>query len=403
MSYKKSRHLENVKYEIRGRVATRAKQLRMQGVNILELNLGNPGLFNFQTPDTMNMALIRNLDKATGYSDAKGIFSAREAVVMETQSQGIKGLDVDDVFMGNGVSELIMMAVEALLNPGDEVLIPSPDYPLWTAAVRLTGGNAVYYNCDAVNEWQPDIEHLQSQISPNTKAITLINPNNPTGAVYSKEALLEIIEIARKNQLIIFSDEIYSKILYDGNVFHPLSTLADDVLVLTFNGLSKNYRACGYRVGWMYITGPLDNAADYIDGLTLLANMRLCANVPGQWTTQTALGGYQSIYDLTSGDGRLNKQKKLTIERLSALEGISCVAPKGALYAFPEADFSMYNFDSDEELVLKFLEEKHVLLVQGSGFNYYRSPAFRVVFLPHSDTLNNAFDRLQDFLKSHKR
>lgn len=402
MDYRKAQHLKNVKYEIRGKVADKAAKLKLTGINILQLNVGNPGAFGFQVPDTMNMAIIRNLDKSAAYSESKGIFSAREAIVVDSQTQGIKGLDIDNVFLGNGVSELIMMTMEALLNPGDEMLIPSPDYPLWTAAVCVTNGVPKHYNCDAANGWQPDVEHLESLITKKSRGIVVINPNNPTGAVYSKETLKKIAAIARKYNLIVFSDEIYSKVLFDDNVHTPMATIAEDIIVVTFNGLSKNYRACGFRAGWLYLTGPVHQARDYIDGITQLASMRLCSNVPSQWAIQTALGGYQSILQLTGEGGRLKKQRDLTVKRLNAIEGITCVNPKASLYAFPEIDLEMYNFKSDEEFILKFLEEKHVLFVQGSGFNYERSNAFRVVFLPYIDTLNDAFDRLEEFLHSHK-
>lgn len=403
MKHNKADHLKNVRYEIRGKVADKAAKLKLMGINILELNIGNPGAFGFQVPDTMNMAILRNLDKSAAYSNSKGIFSAREAIVVDTQTQGVKGLDIENVFLGNGVSELIMMSMEALLNPGDEMLIPSPDYPLWTAAVCVTNGVPKHYHCDAENDWQPDLDHMESQITSKTRGIVVINPNNPTGAIYSRETLKKIVDIARKHNLIIFSDEIYSKVLFDGNQHIPMATIADDVLVVTFNGLSKNYRACGFRAGWLYFTGPVDQASDYIDGLTQLSSMRLCSNVTGQWAIQTALGGYQSIFDLCGQGGRLRKQRDLTVECLSKIEGITCVKPKASLYAFPEIDLSMYKFETDEEFIFKFLEEKHVLFVQGSGFNYDRSHAFRVVFLPHLETLESAFDRLQEFLKANKR
>ena len=403
MKYNKASHLENVRYEIRGKVAAKASQLKLKGINILELNIGNPGAFGFQVPDTMNMAIIRNLDKAAAYSDSKGIFAAREAIVIDTQNQGIKDVDIERVFIGNGVSELIMMTMEGLLNPGDEMLIPSPDYPLWTAAVTIANGKAVHYNCEAENNWQPNLEHLESQISDKTRGIVVINPNNPTGAVYSKETLEKILLIAKKHNLIIFSDEIYSKVLFDEVKHIPMATLTKDVLIVTFNGLSKNYRACGFRAGWLYVTGPVEDAAGYLDGLTQLVSMRLCSNVPGQWAIQTALGGYQSIFDLCANDGRLKKQRDLTLQRLNAIEGIRCIVPQASLYAFAEIDLDLYNFSSDEDFVLKFLEEKHVLFVHGSGFNYDRSAAFRVVFLPHLETLSDAFDRLEDFLKKNRR
>ncbi|NQZ58492.1 MAG: pyridoxal phosphate-dependent aminotransferase [Lentisphaeraceae bacterium] len=402
MKYKKAEHLNNAKYEIRGKVADRAALLKLRGINILELNIGNPGIFGFQVPDTMNMAIIRNLDNAAAYSDSKGIFAAREAIVIETQNLGLKGVDIDHVFIGNGVSELIMMSMETLLNPGEEMLIPSPDYPLWTAAVNIANGKAVHYNCDADNDWQPDIEHMESLITDKTRGLVVINPNNPTGAVYSEETLLKIVDIARRHNLIIFADEIYSKILYDDIQHIPMANLSNDVLTVTFNGLSKAYRACGFRAGWLYLSGPVNLAEDYIDGLTQLVSMRLCSNVPAQWAIQTALGGHQSIYQLTADSGRLKIQRDLTVKRLQAIEGITCVQPKAALYAFPEIDLSLFSFKNDEDMILQFLEEKHVLLVQGSGFNYERSNTFRVVFLPYEETLNEAFDRLETFLDSHR-
>ncbi len=403
MAISKSKHLEHVKYEIRGRIAQRSAELKAQGANVLELNIGNPGTFGFQVPDAMNLALIRNLDKAAPYCNSKGITPAREAIVAEAATYGLKGLDAEHVFIGNGVSELIVMSMEGLLNSGDEVLVPSPDYPLWTAAVRIAEGKAVHYPCVAENGWQPDLAEMERQISAKTRAIVVINPNNPTGAVYPKETLLAILALARRHGLIVYSDEIYSKITYDGAVHVPLATLADDVLIMTYNGISKNYRACGFRSGWMYLTGPVAEAKDYLDGLTLLASMRLCANVPAQWTIPTALCGYQSIFSLTADGGRLAEQRALTVRRLNAIPGVKCVAPQGALYAFPEIDLEMYAFKDAEDFCYRLLEEKHVLLVHGTGFNYSRSAAFRVVFLPWSETLGNAFDRLEDFLKVHKR
>lgn len=403
MTYSKAQHLNTVRYEIRGKIAKKSYELRMQGANILELNIGNPGIFGFQVPDTMNMAIIRNMDQAAAYSDSQGIFSAREAIVLDTQNQGIKGVDVEQVFIGNGVSELIMMSMEALLNPGDEILIPSPDYPLWTAAVTIANGKACHYNCDAENNWQPNLEHMESLITEKTKGLVIINPNNPTGVIYSRETLEGIAALAKKYNLIIFSDEIYNRVLFDGNQHIPMATITEDVLVVSYNGLSKNYRACGFRSGWMVLTGLVDGAQSYIEGLSLIASMRLCSNVPGQLAIQTALGGYQSIFDLCSDNGRLCKQRDLAYERLIAIEGITCQKSQASMYLFPEIDLDLYNFDSSEEFIYRFLEEKHVLFVHGEGFNYERSNAFRVVFLPHVEVLDEAFDRLEEFLKKNKR
>ena len=400
---KKSEHLSSVRYDIRGPIAQASQKLKLEGINVTELNIGNPGLFGFKVPDTMKMALIRNLEKSAAYCHSNGIFAAREAIVVDSQNQGVHGLDIDRVFLGNGVSELILMAMEALLNQGDEVLVPSPDYPLWSAAVKISGGTPVYYNCDSDNDWMPNLEHMESQITEHTRAIVVINPNNPTGAVYTKEMLEGIIDIARRHDLIIYADEIYSKVLYDDAQHIPMATLAEDILIVSFNGLSKSYRACGFRCGWLYLTGAVDKADSYIEGLNLLASMRLCSNVPAQWAVQTALGGYQSIFDLCSGDGRLNRQRGIAYERLNAIPGIDVVNAKGALYLFPEIDLKVYDFKSCEDFVIRFLEEEHVLLVHGSGFNYTRATAFRVVFLPYEEDLQRAFDALERFLKRYLR
>jgi alanine-synthesizing transaminase len=400
---KKSEHLSSVRYDIRGPIAQASQKLKLEGINVTELNIGNPGLFGFKVPDTMNMALIRNLEKSAAYCHSNGIFSAREAIVVDSQNQGVHGLDIDRVFLGNGVSELILMAMEALLNQGDEVLVPSPDYPLWSAAVKISGGTPAYYNCDSDNDWMPNLEHMESQITANTRAIVVINPNNPTGAVYTKETLEGIIDIARRHDLIVYADEIYSKVLYDDAQHIPMATLAEDILIVSFNGLSKSYRACGFRCGWLYLTGAVEKAESYIEGLNLLASMRLCSNVPAQWAVQTALGGYQSIFDLCSGEGRLNRQREISYQRLSAIPGIDVVNAKGALYLFPEIDLKVYDFKSCEDFVIRFLEEEHVLLVHGSGFNYTRATAFRVVFLPYEEDLQRAFDALERFLKRYLR
>ena len=399
MKYRRAEHLRHISYEIRGKIAKRAAQLKFQGIDIIELNIGNPGAFGFRVPDAMNMAMIRNIDKSSAYCDSKGIFSAREAIVIDTQVQGIKGVGIDSVFIGNGVSELIMTSMEALLNPADEVLVPSPDYPLWTAAVTIANGGAKHYRCQSDNLWLPDLTHMESLITPKTRAVCVINPNNPTGSVYPRKLLLEIIALARKHKLIVLADEIYSRVLFDGVEHIPMATLADDVLVATYNGLSKNYRACGYRSGWLYFTGPVDDAQDYLDGLTNILSMRLCPNVLGQHAIQTALGGYQSIIDLCAKGGRLKVQRDYTYERLSKIAGISVAKPQGSMYCFANIDLKRFGFGSDEEFVLEFLEEKHVLLVPGSGFNYNDAPAFRVAFLAFQEILQSAFDRLESFLR----
>lgn len=402
MAYRKSNHLTDVNYEIRGRIARKSEELSQAGHNIIELNIGNPGAFGFRVPETINQAIVRNLGVAEAYASSKGIFPAREAIMNDTQLQGVRGVSNEHVFIGNGVSELIMMAMEALLNPGDEVLVPSPDYPLWTAAVRLTGGIARHYECREDRDWSPNLADIESKISSKTRALVLINPNNPTGAVYSRETVLEAIELCRQHRLMLFSDEIYNKILYDGREHHPAAALSTDVLTVTFGGLSKVYRAAGFRVGWMYLSGPVNEADDYIDGLTLLASMRLCSNHPGQWGIQTALGGYQSIYELTASGGRLHEQRNAVYERLNAIEGISCTQPAGALYAFPHIDIRRFRFKDDEDFVYRLLEEKRVLLVQGRGFNYPSGEHVRIVFLPQVETIHRAMDRLEEFLHENQ-
>lgn len=403
IKYTKASHLDTISYEIRGPIAQRAKYLKEQGYNIIELNIGNPAIFRFRTPETMSRAIIKNMDKSEGYSESQGIFPAREAVVMETQNIGIKGVDIDHVFMGNGVSELILMSMEALLNFGDEVLLPCPDYPLWTAAVKICNGKVVYYNCDAQNNWYPDIEHIKKNITNRTRAIVLINPNNPTGAVYPKPLLEEIIEIARQNHLLIFTDEIYHRILYDGASHHHVAAMCDDVLIVTLNGLSKNYRACGYRVGWAIVSGPVKKAKGYLDGLLLLSSMRLCSNVMGQWAVQTALGGYQSINELTEENGRLYTQMNAAWKALNNIEHLHCTKPQGAIYLFPEFEREYFDFTDDKEFALQFLEEYHVLVVPGSGFNYPGDNCFRMTFLPFADTMKIAIDRLEKFLEKHRK
>jgi alanine-synthesizing transaminase len=399
----KSSKLNNVCYEIRGQIAAEAKRLEDEGHKILKLNIGNPAPFGFEAPDDILKDVIRNLPTAQGYSESKGIYSARVAVMQYFQQQQILDVDVDHIFIGNGVSELIVMALQGLLNNGDEVLIPAPDYPLWTAAVSLAGGKAVHYRCDEENEWFPNIEDMASKITKNTKAIVLINPNNPTGAVYSEAILKEIIELARKYNLIIFSDEIYDKILYDDAVHIPTARLAPDVLVITMGGLSKNYRIAGFRAGWMVLTGPKQHAKGYIDGLNILASMRLCANVPCQHAIQTALGGYQSINELVTGNGRFIKQRNIASEMINNIDGLSCVPAKGAIYLFVKVDKEKFNIKDDEQMVLDILMQEKILLVHGRAFNIKECNYFRLVFLPHADELIEAINKLAHFFSHYKQ
>lgn len=393
----KSNKLEHVCYDIRGPILQTVTTLEEQGHRIIKLNIGNPAPFGFVPPDEIVQDIILNLPQAAGYCDSKGLFAARKAIMQYGQTLNIRDVNMDDIFIGNGVSELIVMAMQGLLNAGDEVLIPAPDYPLWTAAVSLSGGSPVHYRCDEQAHWWPDLDDIRRNITPKTVGLVVINPNNPTGAVYPKEILEGLIEIARQHQLILFADEIYEKILYDGAQHIPLSSLADDVLCVSFNGLSKAYRAAGYRTGWMVLTGPKNHAKDYIEGLNILASMRLCANVPGQFVIQTALGGYQSIYDLTAESGRIYQQRELTYERINAIPGLSCVKPMGALYLFPKFDRRYYPFAHDLDLVNQLLTDEKVLIVQGTGFNWPDHDHFRIVFLPHKDDLNEALDRMERF------
>ena len=397
---RKSHKLDHVCYDIRGPILKMAMALEEQGHRIIKLNIGNPAPFGFEPPNEMVQDLVRNLPQAAGYCDSKGLFSARKAIMQYTQTQGIKGVDVDDIYIGNGVSELIVMAMQGLLNAGDEVLIPAPDYPLWTAAVSLSGGVPKHYLCDEDANWWPDLDDIRRKITDKTVGLVVINPNNPTGAVYPKAILDGLLAIAREHQLIVFADEIYEKILYDGSEHIALASLADDVLCLSFNGISKAYRAAGYRAGWLFITGPKELAEDYIEGLTMLASMRLCANVPAQLVIQTALGGYQSIYDLTAPGGRLYQQRELVFERINAIPGLSCVKPQGALYLFPKFDRTYYPFAHDEDLIKQLLIEEQVLLVQGTGFNWPEPNHFRKVFLPYLDDLNEALDRMERFFSN---
>lgn len=399
----KSSKLANVCYDIRGPVLAAAKKMEEEGHRVIKLNIGNPLPFGFEAPEEIVVDVIRNMRDASGYTDSLGLFAPRKSIMHYCQEKGIKGVTVEDIFLGNGVSELIVMAMQGLLNNGDQVLVPSPDYPLWTAAVSLSGGIPVHYHCDEANEWYPDLEDIRSKVTSNTKAIVVINPNNPTGALYSKEILEGILQIAREHGLIVFADEIYDKVLYDGNTHISLASLADDVLCITMNGLSKNYRACGYRAGWMIVSGDKRHAKDYIEGLNMLASMRLCANVPGQMAIQTALGGYQSINDLVGPNGRLTRQRDLAWKMLTDIPGVTCVKPKGALYLFPKLDPVMYPIKDDEQFMLELLKEEKILLVQGSGFNWPHPDHFRVVFLPHEDDLTEAIGRLARFLGHYRR
>ena len=399
----KSNKLANVCYDIRGPVLQQAKKMEDEGQKIIKLNIGNLGVFGFDSPEEIQLDMIRNLPNAAGYSDSKGIFAARKAVMHYTQEKRIKGVTLEDIYIGNGASELIVMAMNALLNPGDEVLVPAPDYPLWTAAVSLSGGTPRHYLCDEQNGWLPDLDDIRAKITPNTRAIVVINPNNPTGALYSDELLLEIIAIARQHNLIIYADEIYDKVLYEGATHTAMGSLSEDVLTISFNGLSKNYRSCGYRAGWMVVSGDKREAKDYIEGLDMLASMRLCANVPAQYGIQTALGGYQSIDDLVAPGGRLRRQRDLAHELLTEIPGVSCVKPKAALYMFPRLDPEMYPIKDDQAFITEFLREEKVLLVQGSGFNWPHPDHFRVVFLPHEDELREAIQRLARFLEGYRK
>ena len=401
--FNKSHKLDNVCYDIRGPVLKEAVRLEEEGYRILKLNTGNPAVFGFDTPDEIRHDIICNLVNAQGYSDSKGVFSARKAVMHECQRLGINGVDTEDIYLGNGVSELIVMAMQGLLNNGDEILIPMPDYPLWTAASVLAGGNAVHYLCDEQAGWLPDLKDIESKVTPKTKGIVVINPNNPTGSVYPREILEGMLEIARKNQLIVFSDEIYDKIVYDGVTHVPMGSLADDLLIVTFNGLSKSYRAAGFRAGWMILSGDKKHAQDYIEGLDILSNMRLCSNVPAQLGIQTALGGYQSIDDLVKPGGRLLAQRDYFYDKLISIPGISCVKPRGALYMFPKVDQKKFNIKDDQKLIYDILTETRTLLVQGTGFNWPEPNHFRMVFLPDLEVLSLVAERLTKFFSYYQQ
>ena len=400
---KKSSKLDNVCYDIRGPVMEHARLMEEEGHRIIKLNLGNLAPFGFEVPEEIQQDVILNLPHASGYSESKGMFAARKAIMHYCQSKHIAGVELENIIVGNGASELIVMAMQGLLNNGDEVLVPAPDYPLWTAAVSLGGGKPRHYICDEGAGWLPDLDDIRSKITTNTRALVIINPNNPTGALYPDALLLELIEIARQHQLIIFADEIYDKMLYEGARHTSIASLADDVLFVTFNGLSKNYRACGYRAGWMVISGEKRHAQDYMAGLDILASMRLCSNVPGQYAIQTALGGYQSINDLVGPGGRLRKQRDMAWELITSLPGVSCVKPQAALYLFPRLDPKMYPISDDQAFALEMLKEEKVLVVQGSGFNWRDPDHFRMVFLPISDDLNKAVERMERFLHGYRK
>jgi alanine-synthesizing transaminase len=399
----KSAKLANVLYDIRGPIMDAARQMEEDGHKIIRLNIGNLAVFGFDAPEEIQQDMARNLPNSAGYSDSKGIFAARKAVMHETQKQGIKGVTLDDIYLGNGASELIAMATNALLDDGDELLLPAPDYPLWTAATSLSGGTPVHYLCEEANGWMPDLADIRRKITARTKGIVVINPNNPTGALYSDELLKGIVDIAREHGLVILADEVYDKVLYDGAKHTAIASLSDDVLTLTFNSLSKSYRSCGYRAGWVVVSGDKKSAADYIEGLNMLSNMRLCANVPGQWAIQTALGGYQSINELVADGGRLRRQRDLAYELITAIPGVSCVKPSAALYMFPKLDPKVYPIKDDRQFFLELLQETRVMLVQGTGFNWATPDHFRIVFLPHEDDLREAINRIAKFLESYRK
>jgi len=400
---RKSAKLANVCYDIRGPIMDAARQMEEEGHKIIKLNIGNLAAFGFDAPEEIQQDMIRNLPNSAGYSDSKGIFAARKAVMHYTQQQGTKGVTLDDIYLGNGASELIVMATNALLDNGDELLLPSPDYPLWTAAASLSGGTPVHYLCDEANGWMPDLNDIRAKITTRTKGIVVINPNNPTGALYSDEMLKAIVQIAREHGLVLFADEVYDKVLYDGARHTAMGSLSGDVLTLTFNSLSKSYRSCGYRAGWLVVSGEKKAAKDYIEGLNMLSNMRLCSNVPGQWAIQTALGGYQSINDLVGEGGRLRRQRDLAYELITAIPGVTCVKPMAALYMFARLDRTLYPIADDQQFFLELLKDTKVMLVQGTGFNWAAPDHFRIVFLPHEDDLREAIGRVAKFLESYRK
>ncbi|HEM2666650.1 pyridoxal phosphate-dependent aminotransferase [Streptococcus suis] len=401
--FNKSTKLDDVAYDIRGPVLEEAMRMRANGEQILRLNTGNPAEFGFTAPDEVIRDLIHNARKSEGYSNSKGIFSARKAIMQYCQLKKFPNVDIEDIYLGNGVSELIVMSMQGLLNNGDEVLVPMPDYPLWTAAVSLAGGKAVHYVCDEAAEWYPDLADMESKVTTRTKAIILINPNNPTGALYPKEILEGIIDIARRHELIIFSDEIYDRMVFDGAVHIPIATLAPDLFVVTMNGLSKSHRICGFRVGWMVLSGPKKHVKGYIEGLNMLSNMRLCSNVLAQQVVQTSLGGYQSVDELLMPGGRLYEQREFITKAINDIPGLSAVKPKAGLYVFPKIDREMYRVDDDEQFVLDFLKQEKVLLVHGRGFNWKDPDHFRIVYLPRVDELAEIQEKMSRFLQQYRR
>ncbi|MCW2820039.1 MAG: aminotransferase [Marmoricola sp.] len=399
-----SKKLQNVRYDVRGPILVEAQRLEAEGHKILKLNIGNPAPFGFEAPESIVADMVHNLPEAQGYSDSRGIYSARTAVAQFYQSRGLRDVVVDDVFIGNGVSELISLVLQAFLDDGNEVLVPAPDYPLWTGAVSLCGGTPVHYRCDEEDGWNPDLADIEAKVTPATKAIVIINPNNPTGAVYSEETVKGLVDIARRHELVVMSDEIYEKILFDGAVHHHSATYAgDDVLCLTFSGLSKAYRVCGYRSGWVMVSGPKHLASDFLEGLTLLSNMRMCANVPAQHAIQTALGGYQSINEYIGPGGRFYEQSKAASRLLNEIPGVTCVEPRGALYCFPRLDPEVYTIEDDEQFVIELLRAKKILVTHGTGFNWFAPDHFRLVTLPDLETLTEAIGRIADFLATRRR
>jgi len=400
---RKSEKLADVCYDIRGPILTAANKLEAEGNQILKLNIGNPAPWGFSAPEEILRDVVRNIPHSQGYCDSKGLFAARKAVMQYCQQINIRDVDVEDIYIGNGVSELVVMSMQALINDGDEVLIPSPDFPLWSAAVNLCGGKPVHYLCNEEDDWQPDLADIRSKITPQTQGIVVINPNKPTGAVYTHQMQQALIDIAREHDLVVFADEIYDKILFDEQEYIPLASYADDLLIMTFSGLSKSYRVAGFRTGWMIVSGARDRAADFIEGLNILASMRLCSNVPTQHAIQTALGGHQSIFELTKPGGRLYEQRNVAWELLNEIDGISCVKPRGALYLFPKIDTQRFNIKDDEQFVLDLLLAEKVLMVQGTGFNWPKPDHFRVVFLPHVEQLQESIGRVKRFLDDYRQ
>ena len=403
MEILKSSRLDSLRYDIRGPIYEKALQLQREGYKITSLNIGNPAAFGFETPDEIIHDVIMNIRNAQGYADSRGLFAARKAVMQYYQSRGVRNIEIDDIYIGNGVSELIALTMTALLNPNDEILIPSPDYPLWTTSVGLAGGTPVHYVCDEESDWNPDLRDIESKITKKTRGIVLINPNNPTGAVYEREIVEGIVRLAEKHRLIVFADEIYDKILYDGAIHHTTAGMTDETLIVTMGGMSKNYRAAGFRGGWMILTGSKHKAKSYIEGLTFMASMRLCSNVITQYGIQTALGGYQSINDLVTSSGRLYKQMVLSYEKLISVPGITCVRPRGAMYLFPKIDLTQFDFKNDGDFVMSLLEDQRILVVGGGGFNFKQPDHFRIVFLPHLEQLEIAMDKMTLHFENHRK